>query len=68
MVMVYVPEHKLIIEADAFSPNPSRPQTFSPNLLANIQRLGLDVERIVPIHGAIGDFAELEAHVQSLGD
>ena len=66
MLMVYVPEHKLIMEADAFSPNPSRPQKFSPNLLANIQRLELDVERIVPVHGPVGDFAELEAHVQDL--
>jgi len=67
MLMAYLPVQKLIIEADAFTPNPSRPQKYSPNLLANIQRLELEIERIVPIHGAIGDFAELEAHVQELG-
>jgi len=67
MLMVYLPAQKLIIEADAFTPNPGRPQKYSPNLLDNIQRLELEIDRIVPIHGAIGDFAELEAHVQGLG-
>jgi len=67
MLMAYLPAQKLIIEADAFTPNPSRPQKYSPNLLDNIQRLELEIDRIVPIHGAIGDFAELEAHVQELG-
>jgi len=67
MLMAYLPAQKLIIEADAYTPNPSRPQKYSPNLLDNIQRLELEIDRIVPIHGAIGDFAELEAHVQELG-
>ena len=66
MLMVYLPAENAIIQADAFSPNPSRAQKFSPNLLDNIIRLELDVERIVPIHGAIGDFSELEAHVLEL--
>ena len=66
MLMIYLPAQRLIIEADAFTPNPGRPQKFSPNLLDNILRLELEVDRIVPIHGAIGDFAELEAHVQGL--
>jgi len=34
------------------------------NLLDNILRLGLEIDRIVPIHG--GDFDELETHVQGL--
>lgn len=66
MLMAYVPAHRLIIQADAYTPNPTRAQNYSPNLLDNIQRLGLEVDRIVPIHGAIGDFAELEAHVREL--
>jgi hypothetical protein len=35
-------------------------------MLDNIQRLGLEIDRIVPIHGGIGDFAGLEAHVAEL--
>ena len=66
MLMAYVPAHKLIIEADAYTPNPTRAQNYSPNFLDNVERLELEIERIVPIHGAIGDFAELEAHVSEL--
>lgn len=68
MLMIYLPEQRLIIEADAYNPNPSRPARFAPNLLDNIQRLGLDIDRIVPIHGGVTDFAELEDHVQGLRD
>jgi glyoxylase-like metal-dependent hydrolase (beta-lactamase superfamily II) len=66
MLMAYLPKHRLIIEADAFTPAASRAQLYSPNLLDNIQRYGLEVDRIVPIHGGIGDFAELESVVQAL--
>jgi glyoxylase-like metal-dependent hydrolase (beta-lactamase superfamily II) len=66
MLMAYLPAQKIIIEADAFSPNPGSPQRYAPNMLDNIQRLGLEIDRIVPIHGGIGDFAGLEAHVAEL--
>jgi len=66
MLMAYLPEQRLIIEADAFAPNPGNAQRFAPNLLDNILRLGLEIDRIVPIHGGVGDFAGLEAHVQGL--
>lgn len=66
MLMAYLPEQRLIIEADAYNPNPSRPARFAPNLLDNIQRLGLEIDRIVPIHGGVTDFAELVDHVQGL--
>lgn len=68
MLMIYLPEQRLIIEADAYNPNPSIPARFAPNLLDNIQRLGLKIDRIVPIHGGVADFAELEDHVQGLRD
>lgn len=66
MLMAYLPEQALIIEADAFTPNPGGAQRFAPNMLDNIQRLGLEIDLIVPIHGGIGEFAGLEAHVQDL--
>lgn len=68
MLMAYLPAYGIIIEADAFSPSPARAQLFAPNMLDNIQRLGLEVDTIVPIHGPVGPFEELEAHVQDIRD
>ncbi len=66
MLMAYLPAHRLIIEADLFTPSPGSAQLNSPNFLENIQRNELEIDRIVPIHGGVGDFAELESHVQGL--
>ena len=66
MLMVYLPAEKLLIEADLYSPPAPNatvigPFPFAANLLENIQRRGLDVERIVPIHGRVVPFSELQA-------
>jgi glyoxylase-like metal-dependent hydrolase (beta-lactamase superfamily II) len=58
MLMAYIPRDRLIIEADAFSPG-SQYQPYAANLLENIQKRNLSVDRIVPLHGAITPFAEL---------
>lgn len=65
MLMAYVPEHRLLIEADAFTPN--APAPFAANLLQNIERRGLAVDRIVPLHGGVVPFEELKKAVQSDG-
>jgi len=59
MLMVYLPKEKILIEADSFSP-PAVPLTAPPHALANlqhfydsVQRLQLDVEQVVPIHGRV---------------
>ena len=57
MLLVYLPKEKVLLEADGFNP-PARPLTRTPatispytaNLEANIARLKLDVERIIPVH------------------
>ena len=55
-MMVYLPKQKILIEADEFNvgqANAPKPETVNPyhsNLLANIERLKLDVDRIIPIH------------------
>ena len=46
------------IEVDAFSPG-SAVQPYAANLLENIQKRNLRVDKIVPLHGAIAPFAEL---------
>ncbi len=61
MVIVYLPEEKIVINADMY--NPGRPvQSFRlPNMRtlgANIERLKLDVERHVGIHGHISTHEE----------
>jgi glyoxylase-like metal-dependent hydrolase (beta-lactamase superfamily II) len=56
MLAVFLPKAKALIEADSFSPpaNPSEPTRAIPNLVqfyGVVQRLGLDVDQIIPIHG-----------------
>jgi glyoxylase-like metal-dependent hydrolase (beta-lactamase superfamily II) len=64
-VMVWMPKERLLIEGDAFtpgaagSPPPSTPNPVNVNLVENIERLKLDVDRILPIHGRIVPLSEL---------
>ncbi len=68
-LMVYLPRDKLLIEADAFTPGPPNapppavPNANHLNLVANIERLKLDIERILPLHGRVVPLAELYAAV-----
>jgi glyoxylase-like metal-dependent hydrolase (beta-lactamase superfamily II) len=66
LLMVYLPAEKLLIEADVYTPpapNASPPPSFpfAANLVDNIDRLGLKVDRIVPIHGQIAPMSDLRA-------
>ena len=64
-LMVYLPKEKLLVEADAYTPlapnaaPPSPPNANNVNLVRNIERLQLAVERILPLHGRIVPMAEL---------
>lgn len=66
-LMVYLPNEKLLIEADAFtpgapnSPPPAVPNANHVNLIANIERLGLKVDRILPLHGRVVPLSDLYA-------
>ncbi len=64
LLMAYLPREKLLIQADAFAPRPGVPPLPSPspytvNLLDNIQRLKLDVARVVHVHGGSDPFEAL---------
>jgi glyoxylase-like metal-dependent hydrolase (beta-lactamase superfamily II) len=56
MLLVYLPKEKVLLEADGYNPQaatatpptPASPYTVS--LYDNIQRLKLDVQRVVPVH------------------
>jgi glyoxylase-like metal-dependent hydrolase (beta-lactamase superfamily II) len=58
MLMAYIPRDRLIIEVDAFSPG-SQANPYAANLLENIQKRKLRVDRIVPLHGTVAPLAEL---------
>jgi glyoxylase-like metal-dependent hydrolase (beta-lactamase superfamily II) len=55
-LIVYLPKQKILVEADEFNvgaanaPTPATINPYQTNLLANIERLKLDVDRIIPIH------------------
>jgi glyoxylase-like metal-dependent hydrolase (beta-lactamase superfamily II) len=62
--MVYLPKQRLLVEADAWTPTPpgaQPPAVINPlwlNLRDNIERLGLDVQRFAPLHGAPQELAD----------
>ena len=58
MLMAYIPRDRVLIEVDAFSPG-SQANPYAANLLENIQKRNLRVDRIVPLHGTIAPLAEL---------
>lgn len=58
MLMAYIPRDRLIVEVDAFAPG-SAVYPYAANLLENIQKRNLRVDKIVPLHGTIAPFAEL---------
>jgi len=66
--LIYLPAEKILIEADAFTPPAANApaQTalnpFSANLLQNIKRLNLNVERIAPLHGQLAKIDDLVAY------
>jgi glyoxylase-like metal-dependent hydrolase (beta-lactamase superfamily II) len=58
LLMVYFPRARLLVEADVYSPG-AAVQPYASNLVDNINRRQLRVDRIVPIHGTIVPFTEL---------
>jgi glyoxylase-like metal-dependent hydrolase (beta-lactamase superfamily II) len=59
MLLVYLPKQKILYEADAYNPGPQPPTqtpetvlSITQNLADNIDRLHLDVQRIIPVHSA----------------
>jgi glyoxylase-like metal-dependent hydrolase (beta-lactamase superfamily II) len=65
MLMVWLPKERLLIQADAYTPlppntpPPATPNANNVNLIENIERLQLPVDRILPLHGRVVPLAEL---------
>jgi len=58
LLMVYFPKERILVEADAFSPG-AAVQPYAANLLENIRKRNLKVDRILPLHGTIAPFGDL---------
>lgn len=65
LLMAYLPRERVLIEADAYSPGGTY-QPYAANLLENIKRRNLRVDRIVPVHGTIAPISELVKAVQPI--
>ena len=69
-LMVYLPAQKIFFESDSFSPGtpgatlPEDRRPWAVSLLENIERLGLDIDRIAGGHGSrVGSMADLRAAI-----
>jgi hypothetical protein len=56
MLVAYLPNERILIEADLYDSVPGQPMQADPTeeneaLFDQVELLGLDVETIVPIHG-----------------
>jgi glyoxylase-like metal-dependent hydrolase (beta-lactamase superfamily II) len=72
MLMVYLPKEKTLIEADSYNPPPTAgdPPGGLPYLVQfydSVLRFGLDVEQVVPIHGRLVTFDEIQRAVETYG-
>jgi hypothetical protein len=64
MLMAYAPKEKLVIQSDLFVQRPGAkplpaPSPFTTNFVENVERLKLDVQRVVHIHGGVDSWAEV---------
>jgi glyoxylase-like metal-dependent hydrolase (beta-lactamase superfamily II) len=56
MLIAYFPKEKVLLEADGYNPQaatatpPTPPSPYTVSLYDNVQRLKLDVQRVVPVH------------------
>ena len=67
LLMAYFPRERLLVEADVYSPGGAI-APYAANLLENITKRNLRVDRIVPIHGQIGPFSDLVKTAQATGN
>ena len=66
LLMMYVPKEKIIMQADAYIPRPGAPplpmpSPYTTNLVDNISRLKLNVDRVVHIHGGTSPYSDVLA-------
>ncbi|MGE3842796.1 MAG: MBL fold metallo-hydrolase [Vicinamibacterales bacterium] len=72
MLMVFLPRERILIEADSYTPpaNAGDPPGAVPNLVhfaEAVERLRLDPEQVVPIHGRLVTYAEIRQAIDTFG-
>lgn len=70
LLMVYFPAERILVQGDMFSPPapgaaPPPGFPFVPNTMENIQKAGLRVDTLLPIHGRKVPFAEMRTAAAS---
>ena len=65
LLMAYFPRERLLVEADVFNVG-AAVAPFAANLLENIKKRNLRIDRIVPIHSKIAPYSELVKTVQAI--
>lgn len=69
LLMVYLPKEHFLVQADTFTPIPAGatppmpPSPFNVGLADNIARLGLAVDRHLPLHGRMVPASELSRQI-----
>jgi glyoxylase-like metal-dependent hydrolase (beta-lactamase superfamily II) len=58
LLMVYFPRERILVEADVFNPG-AAVTPFAPNLMENIKKHNLRIDRIVPLHATIAPYSDL---------
>ena len=61
LLVGYIPKERLLIQADAFAPRPGaaplpEPSPYTTNLVDNVERLKLKVERVAHVHGGVDPY------------
>jgi glyoxylase-like metal-dependent hydrolase (beta-lactamase superfamily II) len=64
MIVAYLPTERMLVQADAYNPPaPNQPPPpsfpFARNLVENVERLGLRVDRVAALHGRVVPFSEI---------
>ena len=58
LLMAYFPKERILVEADVFNPG-AAVTPFAPNLMENIKKRNLKIDRIVPLHATIAPYSDL---------
>ncbi len=58
MLMAYFPKERILVEADLYTPG-AVTNPFAANLVDNVKKRNLRVDRIIPIHGKIVPYGDL---------
>jgi len=67
MLIAYLPNEKILIEADLYDPPSTTPTAANRTLHNHVQRLGLDVTTIAPIHGRPVPWSDFLKVIRNVG-